>query len=255
MQLAGYNFRIVKGQVIYGGPGIYVYVHQATGKCFVRAMRNIRAQRSKNNYPALLKELLKNNPSEVMLFLAELPKDTKEALYLASRAVLSSLSEKGVLYKRPRPSRGGAYRLLPGEEAIKFGIWRMTHKKTGAVFYFEDVHGTAQEKITAKVSQRMLTFNNYVMKNVVNANRVMYHFIKHHGLTDLKDWDVVVLDEVFVSEQEAQKRIIKLSRDHMVTRDAVVLNRVADIDALYYRHSMLKLPHLSMEEYIGVEKN
>ncbi len=252
MQHAGFTFRIVKGQVLTGGPGVYIYMHQATGKCFVRAMRNARVQRSRNNYPTLLKALLKTNPSEVMLFLAELPKDTKDALYQSERAVAASLSEKGVLYKHPGRSRGGLYRMLPGEENTLFTVWRMKHKETGAVFYFDDAVGAAREKIEAKVSQRLLSFNNYVIKQVVNANRVIYNFLKHRGLTDISHWELTDLEQAFDSEKSAQKHITKLSRDHMVNGDAVVLNRVADVDGLYYRNTMLKLDHQSMEQYLGL---
>jgi hypothetical protein len=251
MEIAGYRFRPLKGQTLFGGPGIYIYMHQATGMCFVAAMRNARTQRSRNNYPALLKELLKINKSEVLLFLAELPKDTKEALYLASRAVVSALSEKGVLYKRPKPNRGGMYRQLPGEEE-RFTVWEMKHKVTGAVFYFSNPKGQDREKVMAKVSQRMLTFNNYVLKTVVNANRAMYYFIKFYGFTDIDHWEVIDHTQDFAMEHEASKYITKLSRDHLVESTAMVLNRISDIDALYFHNVMLKLPHKSMEEYLRV---
>lgn len=250
MEIAGYSFRVVKGQILYGGPGIFIYTHLSTGKCFVSAKRNSRAQRSKNNFPNLLKELLKTDKSDVIVWHAELPKDTKEALYIASRAVVSHLSEKGTLYKRPRPNRGGIYRQLTGEEKIRFTIWRMTHKATGATFYFDDVKGTPLEKIEAKISQRMLSFNNYVMKDIVNANRVMHAFIKKTGFTDISHWDYVDMDEEFSTENESALRITKLSRDRLVA-GLVVLNRISSVDALYYHNAMLKLSHLSMEEYLA----
>jgi hypothetical protein len=251
MQIAGFKFRAVTGQVLYSGPGIYIYTHQATGKSFVRAMRNCRAQRSKNNYPNLLKELLKTNPSEVLLFMAEITKDTKDALYLSSRAVLSHLSERGVLYKRPSPNRGGAYRVLPGEEKIRFTVWKLCHRETGAVFYFEEISTVPELAILARISQRMLTFNNYVLKTIPNANRAMYYFVKHHGLTDISHWDITDLAQEFESEHKAMLYITRLSKQHLEAGE-VVLSRISSVDALYYRNSMLRLPHASMEEYLGI---
>jgi hypothetical protein len=248
--IAGFNFRHLRNPTLCGGPGIYVYIHQSTGKCFVRAMRNARGQRGPNNYPNYLKELLKTNKSEVLIFLAELPKDTKEALYLASRAVVSHLSEKGMLYKRPKPNRGGVYRQLPGEGEELYTIWIMTHAKTGAVFYFEEIKGV---DVTNKVSQRMLTFNNYVLREVSNANRVMYGFAKKHFPLDVSGWVVRDLDLAFLYEQDALLHITKLSKQHLEAKE-VVLSRVSNIDALYYRNSMLRMPHISMEEYLTFEE-
>lgn len=225
-------------------------MHQASGKCFVRAMRNSKAQRGKNNYPNCLKELLKTHSCEVLLFLAELPKDTKEALYLASRSVVSALSEKGILYKRPKPNRGGIYRQLNGEENIRFTVWSMVHKETGAVFYFEEVKGV---DVVSKVAQRIRTFNNYVEKNIANANRVMYYFAKKNFPLAVEDWAVRDLELELTTEQKALLHITKLSKQHMESNE-VVLNRVSNIDALYYRNTMLKLEHASIGQYLGIEE-
>lgn len=253
MQIAGFKFRAVTGQVLYSGPGIYIYTHQATGKSFVRAMRNCRAQRGKNNYPNLLKELLKTNPSEVLLFMAELPKDTKDALFLSSRAVLSHLSERGVLFKRPSPNRGGAYRQLPGEEKIRFTVWKLQHKATGALYYFEEINSIDPERVMARISQRMLTFNNYVMKSIPNANRAMYYFVKANGLTDIDHWEITDLKQEFESEHKAMLHITRLSKDHLLLNE-VVLSRISSVDALYYANSMLRLPHRDMDEYLGIAR-
>ncbi|BAW19194.1 hypothetical protein [Ralstonia phage RP31] len=217
-------------------------------------MKNCRAQRGKNNYPALLKEMLKTHPSEVLLWMVELPKGTKQSLFIDSRKVVSHLSEQGTLYNRPKPKRGGSNRLLPGEEAIHYTVWKLMHKATGAVFYFEDTNDIPTDKVMARVSQRMLTFNNYVMKNIVNANRCMYHFVKRFGFTDISHWEVTDLQQKFETEQEAMLYITKLSRDHLVAKE-LVLSRISNVDALYYHNTMLKLDHLGMEEYLGlVEK-
>lgn len=249
MILAGFKFRLLKSPTLSSGAGLYVYIHQSTGKCFVKAMRNARNQRSKNNYPTPLKELQKNKPSEILIYLAELPKDTKEALFLGSRAVATHLSEKGMLFKKPRAQKGGIYRKLPGEENELYTIWLMTHKETGALFYFEEIKG---QDVMQKVCHRMLTFNNYVVKEVVNANRVMYNFAKKFFPMDISDWVIRDLDMAFLTEEDALQHITKLSKQHLEAKE-VVMNRVSTIDALYYRNSMLKLPHLSMEEYLQFE--
>lgn len=249
-EISGFNFRLQKVPTLFSGPGVYIYIHQATGKYFVRAMRNSRAQRSKNNYPTQLKDLLKTNNSEVLIYLAELSKDTKEAIFLAGRSVSTHLSEKGLLFKNTGPNRGGVYRQLPGEGNDIYTVWVLTHKKTGAVFYFEELKGV---DVTVKVSQRMLTFNNYVFKGIANENRVMYHFAKMHFPLDISHWVIRDLDVAFQSEQEATRHITKLSMQHLKDKE-VVLSRVANIDALYYRNTMLKLPHVSVEEYLAFEE-
>lgn len=250
MKIAGYNFRQVKGPILCSSPGIFIYMHQATGKCFVRALRNARIQRSKNNYPNYLKELLKANPSEVLIYMADLHKDTKEALFLASRAVVTHLSAKGVLYKRPKPHRGGIYRQLADEAQQAYTVWCMTHMFTGAVYYFEEIKGV---ETLGKISQRLLTFNNYVIKSIPNGNRVMHSFIKKHGLSDISHWLIRDMDLELPTEQQACLYITKLSKQHLDANE-VVLNRISGHDALYYRNSLLKLEHKSIEEYLHVEE-
>lgn len=246
MQIAGYEFRPVLTPTLSSAPGIYLYIHQASGKCFVRAMRNARMQKSKNNYPNQLKELLKTNSSTVLIYLADLEKDTKEACFLASRAVASLLAERGSLFKKPKNCKGGIYRTLPGEEEALFTIWVMTHKATGAVYYFEERKGL---NVAAKVSQRMLTYNNYVIKDLTHINRVMSNFAKKFFPMDISQWMVRDLDASYMTELEAQKHITKLCKNHLEANE-VVLNRVSNLDAIYYRNSLLKLPHKSMEEYL-----
>ncbi len=246
MILAGFNFRKVTGESFYSGPGVFVYLHQATGKCFVRAMRNSKVQRGKNNYPNYLKELLKINSSDVVLFFAEIEKDTKEAIYLASRSVVTKLSEMGKLYKRPKPNRGGVYRQLPGEDAIKYTVWSMLHKETGAVFYFEEIANAA---VVDKVAQRLRTFNNYVTKGIVNSNRVVHYFTKQYFPLLIDDWVIRDLETNLESEHKALLHIAKLSKGHLENSE-VVLNRICNTDSLYYRNAMLKLKHVSLEEYL-----
>lgn len=250
MKIAGYSFRTLTGPILCSSPGIFIYTHQASGKCFVRALRNSRTQRGKNNYPTHLKELLKIHPSEVLIFHADLAKDTKEALFLASRAVITHLSEKGVLFKRTTPGRGGVYRVLHGEAEQRYTVWSMTHKTTGAVFYFEEIRTI---EVLGKISQRLLTFNNYVIKQIQNANRVMYAFIKQNGLSDISHWIIRDLDLDLPNEKTALQHITKLSKQHLESGD-VVLNRIASNDALYYRNSFLRLPHKSIEEYVHFER-
>lgn len=248
MNIPGYKFRKVTGTSFYNGPGVFIYLHQATGKCFVRALRNSKIQRSTNNYPSYLKELLKINTSEVILYFTELEKDSKEALYLASRSVVTKLSEMGKLYKRPRPNRGGMYRQLMGEQLPQYyTVWSMLHKATGAVFYFEEIEG---ECVVAKVEQRLRTFNNYAAKSISNTNRVMYQFAKQHYPLHTSDWVIRDLQTHSESEQKALQIITKLSKTHLESRE-VVLNRVCNNDSLYYRNAMLKLPHVSLEQYLA----
>lgn len=246
MNIAGYNFIKVTGTSFYSGSGIFIYLHQATGKCFVRALRNCKVQRGKNNYPNYLKELLKVNSSEVVLFFAEITKDTKEAVFLASRAVVAGLSEIGKLYKRPKPNRGGIYRQLNGEELQRYTVWSMMHRGTGAVFYFEELANT---DVTDKVKQRLRTFNNYVAKGITNSNRVLHYFTKQHFPLLLDDWVIRDLEMQLVSEQKALLHITKLSKNHLESNE-VVLNRICNTDSLYYRNALLKLKHVSLEEYL-----
>jgi hypothetical protein len=248
--IAGFNFRQLKAPTLFSGPGVYIYMHQASGKCFVRAVRNSRTQRGPNNYPKQLKDLLKVNRSEILIFLAELKKDTKEVLFLASSAVRTNLSERGMLYKNTKPGAGGAYRLLPGEGKELYTVWVMTHARTGALYYFEEIQGV---DVVQKVSQRMLSFNNYVLKHIPNENRTMYNFAKDHFPLDISKWVIRDLELAFLSEQDATKYITRLSKQHLEANE-VVLSRISNMDALYYRNSILKLSHVSMEQYLKFEE-
>lgn len=245
MQIADYKFYLFNGLTSHIAPGILIYVHQETGSCFVRVMRNVRKQRGKNNYPSLLKELLKNHASEVLVYIADVSKDTKEELYNASRVVKAHLTAIGVLYKDTRLYDLDIYRELLQEVKL-FTIWKLTHKLTGAIYYFEEIRGVP---ILSKVMQRMRTFNNYVENNVVNANRIIYRFVKCNGLVDADVWEICDLDKSFISKHDARKHIAKLSEQHLKNGE-IVLNRISDTDSLYYRNAVLKLPHIGINEYI-----
>jgi hypothetical protein len=249
MILAGYNFRLVNSRPISSTPGVYLYIHQATGKCFVKAMRNVRVQCSKNNYPKQLKELLKSHHSEVLLYLADVDADTRAALITASTKVKHVLSGRGVLFKEYKIPKNEQAAQLANETSAFHTVWIMTHKETGAVFYFGARQGV---DVMKSVSQRMLTFNNYVMKKVSNANRVMYEFAKIHFPLDIDHWVIRDLDLALLTEEDVDKRITKLSKQHLESNE-VVLNRISNTDALYYRNSLLKLPHRGMTEYLTSE--
>lgn len=246
MNIAGYKFHLFKGPMLNATPGILIYIHQETGKCFVRVMRNIRKQRGKNNYPTSLKELLKTNTSEVFVYAADVPKDTKDALHYAARIVRAHLSAKGILYKNPKPKLTDACQ-IPSDNAERFTVWKLTHRSTGAIYYFEEVKGV---DVLRKICQRMRTFNNYVEKNVVNANRVMYHFAKKFFPLDTSVWNIEDLNLDLPTEQEAALYTTTLSKKHLENNE-VVLNRISNIDALYYRNTALKLPHIGIDVYLG----
>ena len=237
MQIAGYKFHLLNAPPLHGTPGVLIYIHQATGKHFMRAMRNVRKQRGKNNFPTPLKELLKTNASEVLVYVTDVHNDTKEALYGATSVIRAHLMSKGVLYQKPK--------IEP--EAKHFTVWKMRHRQTGAVFYFEEVKGV---EVQQKVEQRLKTFNNYVVRSIVNANRVMYCFANKFFPLEVSQWDIEDLKLDFPLEREAILRIGTLSKQHLEA-DEVVLNRIFSYDSLYYRNTFLKLPHIGIEEYLG----
>lgn len=245
MQLANFEFRQIITPTITSTPGIYIYVHEATGKYFVRAMRNARLQKNKNNYPALLKEFLKKNNSEVVIYLADLKDDSKETLFNASKIIATLLTERGLLYKRPEGVNNGLHKCAAGSTDV-YTVWSMTHKVTGAVYYFEEVKG---RDVTGKVNGRMGTYNSHVEKRLSHINRVMNGFAKNHFPLQLNDWILRDLDLAFISEAAACKYITKASKQHLEAKE-IVLNRVSNMDVLYYRNSMLKLPHVSLNEYL-----
>lgn len=245
MNIAGYKFHLFNGPTLDSTPGIFIYIHQATGKHFVRTMRNIKKQRGKNNYPTMLKDLLKTNESVVSVYVADAPKDTKEALYRAYRTICAHLALKGVLYKNPKPKCCDmCYSSLL--ESDRLTVWKLTHKLTGAVFYFEAIKGT---DVTDRVEQRMRTFSNCVIKGITNTNRVMYHFAKKFFPLNETQWDVEDLNLEFLTERDTTAHIAMLSKKHLEDK-VVVLNRINNIDALYYRNTVLKLPHIGIDEYL-----
>lgn len=246
MNISGYNFRRVAGTSYYSGPGVFLYLHQETGKYFVQTFRNSQRQKSKKNYPKHLKELLKTNASEVVLFFAELEKNTKEALHHTSCHLIGKLSEMGKLYERAKPNRGNLFVELGLIPPQFYTVWSMVHKSTGAVFYFEELEGVC---VVERVEQRIKTFNNYAAKCISNANRVMYQFTKQHYPLHVNDWVVRDLATHSESERKVLQIITKLSKTHL-EQGEVVLNRICNNDSLYYRNALLKLPHVSIEEYL-----
>lgn len=245
MNIPGHSFRRVTGTSLYNGPGIFIYVHQETGKCFVRALRNARVQRSKNNYPKYLKELLKTKTCEVSMYFAEVDRDTKDALYLASRDVLTKLSETGKLYKRPKPNRSMDAK-HPDGTPIRYTAWSMTHIDTGAVYYFEEIAGV---DVLDKVAQRLRTFNNYVAKSIVNSNRVLYYFTKQNYPLSVDGFVLRDLQLDVDTEQRALKHITLRCKVHLEAEE-VVLNKVCNADSLYYRNAFLKLEHKTIDQYL-----
>ena len=246
MQIAGYKFHLFRGPTPNSSPGIFIYTHQKSGMCFVRAMRNIRMQRGRNNYPTKLKELLKTDPSEVTVYVADVPRNTKEMLHFATRIVSNHLSMKGTLYKDPKPDHVEEC-FASIDNAKRFTIWELTHRRTGAVFYFEEIRGV---DVLRKIWQRLRTFNNCVEKNISATNRVMYHFTKKFFPLDLGDWEIKDFGMDLVTEKEAAACIATTSKKHLEEK-RVVLNRIHNTDALYYRNTVLKLPHIGIEEYLG----
>lgn len=248
MIIAGLNFRLVKGAVLYNCSGIFIYKHKATGKCFVRGLKNCRQQRSKNNYPTQLKSYLKANPSEVVIYLAEIPRSTREALHLSTRSVSSELSERGLLFKEEDPKAQGIYRLLNGEHLQPHTVFSMTHVGTGAVFYF---HEEKNRDCEERVQHRLKTFNNYALKDIVNPNRAMHFFAKANYPLRIEDWVLRDLGLDLPGEKAAKAHITKISKRSLETGE-VVLNRICDMDALYYRNCILKVqPQKSMSEYLA----
>lgn len=248
MNIAALNFRLVKGAVLYNCSGILIYKHKATGKCFVRGLKNCRQQRSKNNYPAKLKTYLKTNPSEVVIFLAEIPRSTREALHLSIRSVGTELSERGLLFKEECPKAHGIYRLLNGEHVQPHTVFSMTHTGTGAVFYF---HEEKNSDYLVRVQHRLKTFNNYALKDIVNPNRSMHFFSKANYPLHIEDWVLRDLGLDLIGEKAAKAHITKLSKNSLEAGE-VVLNRICDMDALYYRNCILKVqPQMSMDEYLA----
>lgn len=237
MQIAGYKFHLLNAPAPCSTPGVLIYIHQATGKHFVRAMRNVRKQRGKNNYPTPLKELLKTNMSEVLVYAADAKNDTKEALHNALNVVRSHLSAKGVLYKKPK------------SETVddRFTVWKLTHRLSGAVFYFEEVKGV---EVRRKIEHRLKTFNNYVVRSIINANRVMYCFANKFFPLEISQWEIEDLNLDFPTDREAVLRIGTLSKQHLEANE-VVLNRIFSSDSLHYRNTFLKLPPIGIAEYLG----
>jgi hypothetical protein len=246
MNIAGFEFRLITKPTLSSSPGIYIYIHQASGRCFVSPMRNSRMQRSSNNYPTNLKALLKTHSSEVLLYLAELPDDSKETGHNAKRVVSQHLTEKGVLFKKPRKKRCDFHGELPDLPKMLFTVWVLTHKDTGALFYFEAIKG---EDVTRAITHRMLTFNNYVLKSIANENRVMYSFAKDHFPLDIEKWVIRDLDLALLTEEDACRHITRCSKQH-IDLGEVVLNRISNNDALYYRNVILRKPTVSMAEYL-----
>lgn len=246
MNISGFQFRPVAGNSFYRGPGVFLYLHQATGKYFVQTFRNSQRQKSKKNYPKHLKELLKTNASEVILFFAELEKDTKEALHHTSCFIIGKLAEMGKLYERSKPNRSNVLVELGLLDPQFYTVWSMVHKTTGAVYYFEELEGVC---VVERVEQRIKTFNNYAAKCIANANRVMYQFTKQYYPLVTNDWVIRDLGTHSNTEREALKIITKLSKTHL-EQGEVVLSRICNNDSLYYRNAMLKLPHLSLEQYL-----
>lgn len=247
MQIAGYTLRLLKGRLLCSSPGVFVFTHINTGLCFVSGKRNCRHYRGKINYPKPLKELVRTHPSEVAVFMSELPADTKEEIHKAVSTINQNLKDKGVLFKKSVKGIILSKKATRTEkEAIRLTVWKLEHKKTGAIFHFEEVVG---QEVESRISKRMLTFNNYVLKNIANANRVMYYFVKKVGFVDIKDWTITDLGQAFTTEKEAILYITKASKE-LLEAGKVVLNYISSSDALYYRNTYLKLPHLGIDEYL-----
>lgn len=245
MIIAGLKFRLLKAAILYNTAGVYIYKHKTSGKCFVKAMRNCRNQRSTNNYPAALKQYLKTNPSEIALYLSELPNDNKDVMHLSARAVADELSERGMLFKHD-DLKYNIYRRLTGEQLIPFTVYKLTHVQTGAIYY---VYEQANVEIEERLEARFKSFNNYANKDIVNPNRAMHYFTKAHYPLTLDQWVCRNLKLSLATEKDAKAYVTKLCRGHLQEGE-VVLNRVCDMDVLYYRNAILNLPHQSMNEYL-----
>ena len=246
MNIAGYRFQLLNGPVLNSGPGVLLYQHQETGKFFIRVMRNIRMHRGKHNYPTALKELLRRTKSKVNVYVADVVNDTKAAMHTAARIVRAQLSARGKLYIEQKSyDRSFSKQIMKTTEP--FLVWRLVHEKTGAVFYF--AAGRSEDPVE-KFDQRLRTFNNYVIKGIVNANRIVYRFAKKFYPLDITHWRVEKTENEYQTEQDAQAYIATLSKKDL-EESRVVLSRISGMDSLYYRNKILKLQHVNIAEYLA----
>lgn len=245
MIIAGFEFKQQLRPTLLSVPGTYLYIHQTSGKCFVSSVRKASKQRSAKNYPTQLKDLLKVEDSQVIIYLAELPNDYRETLYSATMQVSKVLAERGSLFKDKEATSNSIYGKQNNVVDI-FAVWIMTHKETGAVYYFADKEGV---DVMNKISQRMLTYNNHVIKKISHVNRTMMAFVKNHFPVDVTHWVVRDTTARFTSEIEAQRFIVKQSKNSLDEK-IVVLNRINSMDITHYCNHFLKLPTVSIEQYL-----
>ncbi len=245
MEIAGFKFRLKKDESVYGGPGVLLFKHTERGVFFVKSVDCCRRHTGRRNYPRPLKDLLERDRSDVLMYVCEFDRYRREDLDNATRVVKSYLQEAGSLYRRDQIGRG-EYDLRVGEQVPRFTVWSMTDRKTGAVFYFPEKTGI---QVSGKVNQRMVTFNGYVMKKNVHANRSMYNFAKKNFPLTPGQWVVRDLELDFESEELAEKHITKLARTDLQNA-VIVLSKICDTDPLTYRNDIMRMPMLSMEVYI-----
>lgn len=204
--------------------------------------------RGRHNYPTRLKDLLRQDPSDIVIWIHDLANDSKDTHANVLNKVMTSLIANDMNYTRtrtPRPSKA------LGEASTKHTVWSMTHQETGAVFYFAERIGVL---VSGKINSRLITFNGYVMANLPHANRAMYYFFirmhEMHMVPSPEHFAVRDLEYEFETSEEAEIQVTRLSRFDL-HQNIVVLNKVSGVDALYYRNTVLRMPTLSMQEYLG----
>jgi hypothetical protein len=245
--IAGFNFKPFTGVSLHNGLALFLYKHLNSEKYFVRTMYDARLHRGKYNYPTKLKDLLKQRQSDVYVWICTLNDDSVKTRNAALAKVTLELTAKEMLYLGKCPQK---YFKAPSGASECFTVWSMTHCETAAVYYFTE---RVNAPVVGKVNSQIISFNGYVMANIPHANRAMYYFFKRMH-EDCKapspeHFTLNCLESQYDSLIEAERAVLKFSRQDL-SDNIIVLNKVCDTDALYYRNTVLKMPILTMDEYL-----
>lgn len=247
MKIDNLQFSLVNYRYDGNGPTVFAYKHVASGKFYISSKifpsKTIRT----HALPTALRDYQKQDPSEVLLYAHLVDGATVNDLKKIVTRLNNFFNEKNLLICR-RTNKAiqekGIDPKLRGHT-----IWIAKHELTGANYIYATMSDMDEATAKASFDARLVTHNAHVFRGVRHANRTMHEFTRKNRPLLTNNWTISAKEEFYPGEVDVRRAIAILSKA-MILEGKIVLNRICDVDALYYRNEILKLPTVDMNAYL-----
>ncbi len=249
MIIEGFTFKAVDKHYDAKEPALFVYKHLASGKCYVRGLSCAGKNILHTDIPTAVKEYLVINPSEMILYACMQRGVGKLELARMVSKLNKAMFAKGVLIDR-KVMRAEREELHSSGLKLAHFIWVATDKATDAKYVFVTPAAHTGSDVAATFKAKLATHNAHFRKNVRHLNRTMHEYTRMNGGLTADGWSLQRIAGLHETEQAARRMLTTMSRD-LLLNGQVVLNRINNNDALFYRNEILRQPNMCTSTYLG----